>query len=328
MSEHDDLRVEQSVRQALARRDPGPAPVALRDRVARVPEAATARSTGMRRLARVGVPLLGLAAAILLLMIAAPLLAPRGVGPGASTEPGTSFDPSLKGPGLVAPPLVEAEGLVVLGLLIAGAIVLVAAPAGPRRAGAAVVALVVLGFGGSQVLLTHAITGPVASSGGIGVLNVEQTEPGGGPYPVYITAAPGEPFTFGFSVQNEGPLPIRVEGVVADPLVQDGLVFYPTLRAVWSAGPVNPDAAFVPPQAPFSPVDLGSGSWVALWLVETASPCAAGPQYDPADAADTAYVGIPTVRVEYSVLGFPRTTENNLPFDLLQPYLANCPPQP
>ncbi len=326
MSEHDDLRLEQSVRQALAQRDPGPAPIGLRERVARVPEAATARSTAAERLARAAVPVLGLAAAILLLVIAAPLLAPRGVGPGASTAPGATFDPSLKGPGLVAPPLVEAEGLVVLGLLIAGALVLVAAPRGARRAVATLALVAVLAFGGAQILLTHASTGPVASSGGIGVLNVDQTEAGPDRYPVYIAAAPGEPFSFGFSVQNEGPLPIRIEGVVADPAQQVG-VDYPTLRAVWSAGPVDPQADGGP-QAPFSPVDLGSGNWVVLWLVETASPCAAGPLYDPANAADTAYVGIPPVRVEYSVLGFPRTADINLPFDMLQPYQANCPPQP
>ena len=326
MTEREDERLDQAVRGALLRRDPGPAPIALRERVANLPEAETASTTRTQRLSRAAIPALGLAAAILLLVIATPLLAPRGVGPGASAEPGTTFDPSLKGPGLVAPPLIEAEGLVVLGLLIAGAIVLAVAPAGPRRAGAVLVALLILGFGGSQILLTHAVTGPVASSGGIGVLNVEQTEPGGGRYPVYITAAPGEPFSFGFSVQNEGPLPIRLEGVVADPAEQDPHVGYPTLRAVWATGAIDGD--IVDPRLPFAGANLAPDSYVYLWLVGTAPRCAFGPASDAAATGVTDLVGMPVLRVEYKVLGLPRTAAIDLPFEILQPYQANCPPQP
>ncbi len=323
MTEREDERLEQAVRGALRRRDPGQAPIGLRERAARVPESGSTASGGRRALARAGIPLLGLAAAILLLVIAAPLVAPRGSGPGASAAPGTTFDPSLRGPGLVPPPAVEAEGLVVLGLIVAGLVVLIVAPRGPRRALATLAIVAVLAFGGAQILLTHAVTGPVASSGGIGVLNSDAPAPDSRET-VIIDAAPGDPFSFGFSVMNEGPLPIRLEGVVADPLVEEGAVYYPTLRAIWSGGPVDPHV-LSGPQAPFSPVDLGPGSDVMLWLVGTASPCAAGPSYDPATATDTALVGMPVLRVEYSVLGLPRTAEISLPFDLMQPYQSGCP---
>lgn len=186
-----------------------------------------------------------------------------------------------------------------------------------------VVVVGVLGYGGAQVLVTRAATGPVASSGGIGVLNVEQTN-GTGRYPVYISAAPGGPFSFGFSVANDGPLPIRLEGVVADPLVQDGPVDYPTLRAVWRAGGTNGD--IIDPTEPFAPVELAPSDYVFVWLVMTASPCAAGPSFDPA-RDQLAMVGMPEpLLVEYTVLGFPMVAAIDLPFELLQPYRAGCPP--
>ena len=328
MTEREDERLDQAVRGALLRRDPGPAPVGLRERVANLPEAETASTTRTQRLSRAAIPALGLAAAILLLVIATPLLAPRGVGPGASAEPGTTFDPSLKGPGLVAPPLIEAEGLVVLGLLIAGAIVLAVAPAGPRRAGAVLVALLILGFGGSQILLTHAVTGPVASSGGIGVLNVEQTEPGGGRHPVYITAAPGEPFSFGFSVQNEGPLPIRLEGVVADPAEQDPrIVGYPTLRAVWATGAIDGD--IVDPRLPFAGANLAPDSYVYLWLVGTAPRCAFGPAFDAAATGVTDLVGMPVLRVEYKRPRAAPNCRHRPPVTTCSSRTRRtCPPQP
>jgi hypothetical protein len=324
MSGREDERLEREVRGLLAARDPGPAPDGLRDRVDRVAETARAGATIRRRLARVVVPVLGLAAGVALLLLAAPLLAPPRTGPGAPTTPASTFDPMLQGLGLVPPPALEAEALVVLGLLAVGGLILALAPSGPRRTFVTLMAVVVLGFGGAQVLLTHAASGPAASSGGIGVLNVEQTE-SVNPYPVYITAAPGGPFSFGFSVVNAGPLPIRLDGVVADPQVQAGRVEQPTLRAVWRGGGANGDV--IGPTEPFAPTELASGEFVFLWLVGTASPCAAGPSFDPA-AGQVAMVGMPELRVQYSVLGLPRTTAIRLPFDPLQPYRAGCPASP
>lgn len=329
MSERDDdLRLERELRGVLRDRDPGPAPFGLRERVDRVPESRPTGASVAERARRAIVPALGIAAAIVLVLLAVPLVTkPAGPGPGRPSAPIVTFDPTLHGPGLVLPPALEAETLVVLGLLIAAGLMLAVAPSGPRRALAAFALAAILGVGGAQILLTHAATGPVASSGGIGVLNVEPSDPGrDGRYPVYVTAAPGDPFSFGFSVRNDGPLPIRLEGVVRDPAVHDGVVDYPTLRAVWrdgsSQGGVTGPTG---PVAPFGPIDLGPGEFTVLWLVWTASPCAAGPSFEP--LADQAAVGIPELRIAYSVLGLPRTAVIELPFEMLQPYRADCPPQ-
>ena len=327
MSERDDdLRLERELRGLLGNRDPGPAPYGLRERVDRVPESRPTGASVAERGRRAIVPALGIAAALVLAILAMPLVTtPAGPGPGGSSAPIVTFDPTLHGPGLVLGPGLEAEILVVLGLLIAAGVVLAVAPSGPRRALAAFALVAVLGAGGAQILLTHAATGPVASSGGIGVLNVERSDQSqGGRYPVYVTAAPGEPFSFGFSVRNDGPLPIRLEGVVRDPAVHDGVVDYPTLRAVWRDG--APDGGVGGPAAPFGPIDLEPGDYIVLWLIWTASPCAAGPSFEPA-ADQAASVGIPELRVAYSVLGFPRTAVIDLPFEMLQPYRADCPLQ-
>lgn len=319
MSGNDDTRLEHVIGEALRRRDPGPAPLGLRERVARVPETAPAGSPLVRRISRAVVPVLGLAAAIVLLLITVPLLAPPGSGPGASTAPVTTFDPSLRGPGLVPPPAFEAEALVPLGLLLVGVLVFAIAPRGPRRAIATLAVLVVLGVGGALVLLTHASTGPIASSGGIGVLNVEQTQPSN-PYPVYINAGPGGPFSFGFSVENAGPLTIRIDGI-EDPAV-DPAAYIPTFHAAWldreQGGGVGG------PAEPFTPTDVAPGEFVTLWVVGTASTCAAGPAFNPGGSWSA--IHIPDVRVRYTILGIPRTTTVRLPFDLMQPYEANCPP--
>jgi hypothetical protein len=327
MSERDDdLRLERELRGLLGDRDPGPAPYGLRERVDRVPERVVAGASVAERARRAIVPALGIAAALVLVLLALPLVTkPAGPGPGGPSAPIVTFDPALYGPGLVLRPAPEAEILVVLGLLIAGGLVLAVAPSGPRRAVATFALVAVLGVSGAQILLTHAAGGPVASSAGIGTLSVEQSDQThDGRYPVYVTADPGSPFSFGFSVRNDGPLPIRLDGVVRDPAVHDSVVDYPTLRAVWRDG--APHGGISGPVAPFGPIDLGPGEYTVLWLVWTASPCAAGPSFEPA-VDQAASVGIPELRVAYSVLGFPRTAVIDLPFEMLQPYRADCPLQ-
>ncbi len=330
MSEHEDDRrapdggrLERELRGLLAARDPGPIPAGLRDRIDRLPDSSAVSRMALAR--RAVIPVLGIAAAVLLLFLAAPLIVPIGYGPGpgASAAPTATFDPALRGPGLVPPPAIDARTIVILGLLLVGCLVFVLAPSGPRRGVVTIVVVGVLMYGGAQVLVTRAVAGPVASSGGIGVLNVEQTNRTGR-YPVYISATPGGPFSFGFSVANDGPLPIRLEGVVADPALQDGAVDYPTLRAVWWTGGSNGD--IIDPTQPFLPVELAPNDYVFLWLVGTASTCAAGPSFDPG-RDELAMVGMPgPLWVEYTVLGFPSMAAIDLPFELLQPYRTGCPP--
>ncbi len=326
MIERDDERVERALRGLLASRDPGPATPTLHERLSHVTERTVAEPTTARRVSQLTVPALGLAAAVVVLLLALPLLAPQGIGPGpgAPTTTIAPFDPTLAGPGIASPPALEAEVLVVLGLLAAGGLAIAVAP-GFRRTLAALALLLVLFVGGMLALLTHAVTGPVASWGGIGVLAMVPVEDQPRDL-VYITADPGEPFNFGFSVANAGPLPIRLEGVVVDPAIQGPVVDFPTFRAVWRDG--APEVGSTGPAEPFTPMDLTSDQHVMLWLVGTASPCAAGSAFDPAVASDTAAVGIPPLVVHYSVLGLPRTATISLPFDLMQPYRENCQVQP
>ena len=326
MSEPDDARLERAIGEALRRLDPGPIPATVRARVASAVDAGPAQPSARDRLSRLALPVLAAAAAVFIAALALPLLRPLGTGPvpGASGGPSASFDPSLSGPGLVSPPPLQAEALVALGLLIAGGLILAVAPRGPRRAAVALVVAVALLAGGAAVLQTHAVTGSYASSGGIGTWDADSGDPYS-PVIVYVTAAEGQPFSFAFSVRNEGPLPVRLEGVVADPAVQGGPVLFPTWRAVWR-GDLS-DGIIGGPVAPFAPVDLASGDEVLLWLVATASPCAYGPSYNPA-TDQLAAVGLPPIQVSYSVLGFPRTATIRLPFDVLQPYRSGCPAQP
>lgn len=326
MSGPDDTRLEGAIEAALTRLDPGPAPATLRERVAHVTETGRMRSPLRVRLSRLALPALGTAAAVFILVLTLPLLQPirTGPGPGGSFAPATSFDPSLQGPGLVSRLTLQAEALVGIGLLIAGGLVLVVAPRGPRRAVVALVVAAALLAGSVAILQTHAVTGSYASSGGIGTRDVGTANPYS-PLVVDVTAAEGQPFSFAFSVRNEGPLPVRLDGVVVDPAVQGDSVLFPTWRAVWR-GSLS-DGVIGGPVAPFAPVGLASGDEVLLWLVATASRCAAGPSFDPA-TEQLAAVGLPPIQVSYSVLGFPRTATIRLPFDVLQPYRNGCPAQP
>lgn len=323
MSDVDGTRLEREISEAMRRRDPGPAPIGLRDRVARVPQGPAVRGPALRGLSRAVVPVLGVAAVIALLLLTIPLfLVPgSGPGPGASVAPVATFDPYLRGPGITEAPPLEADVVVPLGLLLLGVVVFAFAPRGPRRAAAALVVLLALGFGGALVLLTHANTGPVASSGGVGVLNPDQ--PAGSPrWTAFITAAPREPYSFGFSVENDGPLTIHLDGIVASGIPPDDHA--PTFRAAWTG--TEPNGGIGGPAEPFAPVDLPPGGHVLLWLVGVASECAAGPAFDPSGSWSA--VSIPDVRVRYSILGIPRTATIRLPYDLMQPYAESCPPQP
>ena len=323
MSEReDDLRLERELREVLRERDPGPAPYGLRRRVARIPDTVSSGGSPLtRRLSRAVIPVLGLAAAITLLVLALPLLGPMGTGTGAgpSAAPVATFDPTVRGPGLVPPPPVEAEGIIVAALVLG----IVLAVVGMRRERwlgfAALIVVAIVGYAGWQVLATDAVAGPVASSGGIGVRDGDLAPGSSGPYPVYITAGPGQPFSIGFSVENGGPLPIRLEGVVLDPNLPDPATF-PTFRALWRDD--APDG-LTGPAAPFSSIDLAPGHSAGLWLVGTAGNCAAGPSF----AIDgTSFVGMPALRVRYTVLGIPRMDTIALPFDPMQPFPpGGCP---
>ncbi len=345
MSELDDTRLEREIGEILRRRDPGPAPIGLRDRVARVPETTPAGSNIARRVSRAIVPVLGLAAVFALLVLATPLLAPRRVGPvlpgpaaGTSTAPAATFAPRIQGPGIIGGPSVGFEGLAALALLAGLTVVVFAIRAGPRRGFAAIAGAVVLVWAGAQVAVTHVGAGPVANWGGIGV-----TEPPAGSPPVwplsppslsfaYITAGPGEPFSFAFSVSNDGPLPIHIDGVVGDPAPQAS-DRGPTYQAVWRDS--APDVGMtgpIAPSVPFAGADLQPGEYVAVWVVGAAGQCAQGTAFFDSSMSTASLSYPPTLQVRYNVFGIPRTATIDLPFQLLEPerqapgQTGGCPP--
>ncbi len=333
MTEREDERLEQAVRGALLRRDPGPAPIGLRERVANVPEAETASTTRTQRLSRAAIPALGLAAAILLLVIATPLLAPRGVGPGASAEPGTSLRPVAEGTRPRRSPAHRGRGPGRAraahrrshrprgrpGRASAGG-------RRPRRCS------LILGFGGSQILLTHAVTGPDRELGWD--RRAQRRADGAGWRPVpgvhHRRARRAVQLRVLGAERRAAADPSRGCGRGSGRAGPSGTTEYPpTLRAVWrdppnTAAQASSAAAVDTGRPRARQISSSCGS------SEPASPCAFGPTYDPALPEIPSYVGIAGVRVEYKR---PRTAPNDaaidLPYDLLQPIPdAPCPPQP
>jgi len=320
MSQLDDTRLEQRIGAALRHRDPGPAPIGLRERVARVPEGPAARGPGLQALSRAAVPVLGLAAAIALVVLAVPLLLVPGTGPGpgASIAPSSTFDPAIEGPGIVTG-WISTE--FVVGLLLFAGVVLVALAVRllGRRGLVAVALVAVAGTGVAATLVTSVGSGSLTSTRGLGVTFASPPAGSSAKDVAYITAAPGEPFWVVVSLRNDGPLPIRLVGL-RDPL---GLV------AVWrdtaERGGSNGEASAVP----LAPVDLGPGDDVVLYVVGRADACAYGPTYDPALGSTVGYRGLPEIDLVYTVFGMPRSTPLEWPYDMLEPYRGpSCPPQP
>jgi hypothetical protein len=332
MSELDDTRLEHEIGATLRRRDPGPAPLGLRDRVARVPERAPVTSLLARLVSRAGVPALGLAAAILLLLLTLPLfLAPSpGPGPGASIAPTTTFDPTIEGPGMVTG-WISTEFVVSL-LLIAGVVIVALAFRRFGRRGLVAIALVVVaGTGVAGTLMTGIGPGSLTSTRGLGVTFVPPPAGSRAKDVAYITAAPGEPFWVLVSLRNEGPLPIRFVGL-RDPFGLDRFdaeVIHVGIVAVWrdtaERGGSNGEASAVP----LTPIDLGPGDEVILYVVGRASACAYGPTYDPAIGSTVGYRGLSEIDLVYTVFGMPRSTPLEWPYDMLEPNPGSaCPPQP
>ncbi len=323
-----DQHLERELRTLLAGRRPGPAPLPLRERVLGVTDTAPHVGRGLASNVR---PLLGLAAALVVLLGVGAILAWRTALPiqgpaasaAASAPPTAAFDPTLVGPGIVEAPgvaPVQALGLVLFWILILAAI------AARRRAGwAFVVAALLLPIAG---LGLANVPGPVRGSfSGIGIATERaETPPGFGSHEVlYELAEPRAPYSFAFAVRNDGPLPLRIEGII-DPGGPDTQLPYAT--ALWLDAIPWPGSGG--PGRPFTPVDLPPGEELVLHLVGRASPCAVGPTWDPADTQgpETGGYGQSDVTVRFSVLGWPRTADVQLPFDFYEPINVPCPPQP
>lgn len=315
----DELRLERHLRELLRDRDPGPVPYGLRQRVDRVPAEAPGAGVGLRS----GITrILGLAAVVALLVGGIQVLGvPRATGPGAgpSESPLSTFDPTLEGPGIIR---TSAEGAAVpLGLFATFA--LVAGIGLTRRRplrlalGAAAVALPVA----AGVLAF--VPGPVQgglSGAGPGTEWAEMPAGYEGDGLMYVRVGPEEPYGFGFSIRNDGPLPIRLEGIVEEDRSGTSLPF---LTALWVDG--EPDHGSTGPAMPFTARDLAPGDDVVLWLVARASPCAVGPAWNPRTDADTGGYPRSTLLVRYSVLGWPRTADMALRYQVYEPIVVPCP---
>ncbi len=336
MSEQDDLRLEQAIGAAMRRRDPGPAPTGLRERVANVPEAAREDPSTLRRISEAAVPILGLVAAVVLLLLAVPLLlAPQiAPGPAASISPSSTFDPTLVGPGIVASPI--STGSVVAVLMVAGgALVGTGLRVGGRRGFALIAIVIVAGFGVAQTLTASIGPGPLTSSRGLGVTFASPPAGSTAKDVAYITAAPGQPFWVVVSLMNDGPLPIRLLGL-HDPLAPDRSdppgtteVIAPRLSAVWRDTAEHGGSKGEASAVPLTPIDLEPGDIVVLYLVGRADACAYGPTYSPGLGRSVGYRGPPEFDVVFTVFGMPRSMPLDLPYDLLEPTPdAPCPPQP
>jgi hypothetical protein len=318
-----DERVERELRLIHHRRHPGPAPMTLRERVLDVPKADQGHG-GRRGAAALARPLMAMAASVAVLVAGASivaLLAGRTLqGPAASpipSQPAGMFDPTLTGPGIVPTPglaPMHAVAILLFALLLLGAVAV------GRRAGwvLAVPALLLplVGLGLANV------PGPAQGSlSAPGVSTERAAMPAGyeGPDLVYVLAGPGAPYSLGFSLRNDGPLPIRIEGIV-EPDQEGALV--PSSSAVWLDG--SPWPGSTGPAQPFTPVDVPPSEEVMLWLVRRASPCAIGPGWD---GTDTGGYAVSQVTVSFSVLGWPRTTDVELPFEVYEPITEPCPAQ-
>jgi hypothetical protein len=126
-----------------------------------------------------------------------------------------------------------------------------------------------------------------------------------------------------FSVRNEGPLPLRVEGIIGE--LGDVMVAAVPWRAVWiPPGPNWQEIGFLKDAKPFTPTVVGPGEELQLYLVGRAGPCAYGATYQVgADVAGHAQLGT-TVDVVVNVLGLSTSTPIDLPMLLAEPIRNGC----
>jgi hypothetical protein len=229
-----------------------------------------------------------------------------------------TFDPTLEGPGII-----RSSDLGVGGLLILTPVLALVAGIGFTRRRPLRLALGAAAIAVSLAAVTVAnVPGPgLGGASGPGLGTEWAVMPIGfqGQGLLYVRVGPAERYSFGFSIRNDGPLPIRLEGIVDES--PHGAVL-PLLTALWVDG--EPHGGSSGPATPFTARDLAPGDTVVLWLVARASPCAAGPKWSP--TTYTSGYGRSTVMVRYSVLGWPRADDVALPYQVYEPIVMPCPP--
>ena len=328
-----DPRLDDELRNALRRRDPGDAPSVLRTWVQGVPDEAQPKDRF--RLRRPFTAALGLAAVVLLAVIGLTTirhLAPVGE-PGASVSdqptpsqsaaasPIAAFDPTLEGPGVSGTD--DFSPAILVALVCAILVVIVISVSGWRLLLSALVAALLAGWAlvGSFVPVTILVSGY-----GLGLNTVRAPQvPGSDEELLYELAPANGSFSVGLDLFSEGPLPIRIEGIVSPLFGRDPRSFAPTMRftAVWIDG--EPNGGMTGPSRPFSPFTMPR-SGQSIWLVGRAGGCVLGTAFDPSNpGTEIGFRIIDSLDLRVSVLGWPRTLHLALPFRLVEPNPGSCP---
>lgn len=320
MSEpNEDPRLDQAIRDALDRRDPGTVPFGLRQWILDLPERPHAGSIARWRGAIV--PALGLAAAVLVAVIGIGTfgnLAPSGIAGASPTLPSPSappaFDPMLVGPGVSPTEDFNPAWLVVLAIALLAVLVISIEDRRKRLVPLAVA--VGLGGWGAVGWLAPVELGNSGWGQGLSVVQAP-TVPGSGESLLYELARPDQPFSVGvFLYDQAGPVPVRIEGIVS-PAYDRQATGSVLLTAVWVDQ--EPIGGMSGPARPFTPFEL-SGTGRSIWLVGRAGFCAVGPAFDPAgQQAAGGFTIIESIDVRVSVLGWPRTVHLPLGFRLVEP---------
>jgi hypothetical protein len=267
----------------------------------------------------------GVAVAAALVVAVAPLAGFRTpwAGPGASptAAPGTTFEPYLAGPGILAGPSDDPGFLVLIGVLLLSTAALIVRGRRKVLPIAAVIGLV--GYA-----LVAAFAPVTLNDSGFGTdlaTTMAEEAPASGETIVWEEAAPGEPSVVGLWLGFDAALPVTFDGVIEPASEEDRLPFYPTWHALWLDEQLGDGGSITKPAKPFTPVELRS-PYVPIWLVGRAGMCAVGPAFDPADPDPaTAYAILDRITVQVRVLGWPRTIEYPLPFRLSEPMPDPCP---
>lgn len=325
--------VERALRGLLAERRPADgAPDHLRHRVERLPElvGAPPRFGRIRTLAGVLAAAASLAVATLLVAL---LVSGRGVQPlvqgvGAVPSPGTTFDPTIDGPGIVdyVPPTLPygamAIGVIATVLAVVFLIRFRRLRRVPDIVGGVVLAIaavsaIALSFHPGFVFGNQ--YGPVLGYG----IQVTAAPGSDGPDTWYDTAAPGQPIEIEFTIRNPGPLPIRLLGVVQDPFAKQQVIY--RWSALWLGGDPNDARTEIESPQPFKPVDVQPDGSMRVYLVGMAGKCAYGPTFSLANNPEIAYVSRGRqIHFAYSVLGLPSGGDVTLPVALVEPTVNGC----
>jgi hypothetical protein len=330
----NDPTLDHELRDALRRRDPGAAPSALRRWVLDVTEEAERAQPPQPR--RAFVAALSVAAVILLAVIVLVTIrhigGPVGTGstvsevsrpsPSAVEAPLEAFDPTLEGAGISAtqdlsPALIVFPTCAIL-------VVLALTVRGRRRLVPAALATVLGGWAAIAALVPAPI-GAFAYGPGLNV-EVAPQAPGSEEELLYEIAPANGRFSAGIGILADGPLPIRIEGIVSPPF--DGVHYRDhyigmLLTAMWIDREVN--GGMSGPDRPFAAFDLPPNGQ-AIWLVGRAGVCALGSAFDPLHPEGVGgFASIDSIDLRVSVLGWPRTIHLALPFRLVEPNPQSCP---